>query len=522
MGYYKDLRQHVEALEENGKLVRIRREINKDTELMPLVRWQFRGLPEKERKAFLFDNVVDVKERKYRFPVLVGSHAASTEVYALALMCRPEEINERWTQAQLHPIQPEVVATGPIHQEVHIGDGLLEHGGLGEFPNPISTPGFDNAPYLTCANFVTKDPDTGITNIGNYRGMVKSATRTGICAAATQHLRINWTRCKDKGIPLQAAIVIGAAPNIGLVSSTKVPYEADEYAIAGGLADEPVELVKCRTVDIDVPATAEIVIEGEIPTDSLEREAPFGEFPGHMGMPIVGPYFNATCIMHRKDAIYNAFLSQFPPTESSVMLHKFLKYDCKIPGLLDVAVYESGGPGEFFVIKMSKSHPSVVWQALYGVIAFSATHSKTVIVVDEDIDPRDPDSVIWALSFRMQPHQDIRIITGRGAPLDPSTAFPWTSDPERYYPPPNGASSVLINATRKWDYPPVSLPKKEFMERARKIWEEEGLPVITPKTPWFGYNLGYWTEELAEEAELALKGEHYVTGEKLAKNRVKS
>jgi 4-hydroxy-3-polyprenylbenzoate decarboxylase len=233
VGYYKDLRQHIKSLEENEKLVRIKREINKDTELMSLVRLQFRGLPESDRKAFLFENVVDVNGKKFNIPVLAASHAASTEVYAIGMMCKPEEINQRWTQAQLKPIEPEIVNSSPVHEEVHIGDTLLEHGGLEEFPVPISTPGFDNAPYLTSANWVTKDQETGIRNIGNYRGMVKSKTRTGILSQATQHLGINWKKCKDKGIPLQAAIVIGASPNISYVAATKVPYEADEYAIAG-------------------------------------------------------------------------------------------------------------------------------------------------------------------------------------------------------------------------------------------------------------------------------------------------
>ena len=98
MAYYKDLREHIKALEAHKKLVRIKREINKDTELHPLVRWQFRGLPEKERKAFLFENVVDVKGRKYETPVLVGAHAASTEIYALAMMSEPERIMEKWEQ----------------------------------------------------------------------------------------------------------------------------------------------------------------------------------------------------------------------------------------------------------------------------------------------------------------------------------------------------------------------------------------------------------------------------------------
>ena len=107
--YYRDIREHLKALEERGKLVRIKREINKDTELMPLVRWQFRGLQEDQRKAFLFENVVDAKGKKYTMPVTVGTLAATTAIYAIGMMCEPDEIHERWTRAQLHPIDPVVV-----------------------------------------------------------------------------------------------------------------------------------------------------------------------------------------------------------------------------------------------------------------------------------------------------------------------------------------------------------------------------------------------------------------------------
>lgn len=279
---------------------------------MPLVRWQFRGLPEEERKAFLFENVIDVKGKRYDMPVLVASHAASKQVYAIGLMCRPEEIIERLTEAQLRPIKPRIVEEGPIHEEVYSGDNLLERGVLEAFPVPISTPGFDNAPYLTCANWVTKDPETGVRNIGNYRGMIKSKTRTGISCQPGQDLRQHWEKCRQLGKPLQAAVVIGACPAIGYVGVTKFTYDVDEYDVAGGIAGEPIELVRCKTVDVEVPATAEIVIEGELPTDSMEREAPFGEYAGYMGVGMVGPYFNVTCVTHRHNPIYTAFISQIP------------------------------------------------------------------------------------------------------------------------------------------------------------------------------------------------------------------
>lgn len=524
MAYSKDLREHIAALEANNKLIRIKREINKDTELMPLVRWQFRGLPSEERKAFLFEKVTDSRGRRYTIPVLVGAHAASREIYALSMQCEPERIMEKWGEALSHPIPPVIVKDGPVHERIYRGDTLLEEGGLEEFPIPISTPGFDNAPYLSLVNWVSKDPETGAVNIGNYRAMIKSPTRTGMYAASGQHILTQWEKCKKLGKPLEAAIVIGASPIIGLVACTKSPYEIDEYSIAGGVAGEPVELVHCRTVDLEVPATAEIVIEGQIPTDSLEGDAPFGEFTGYMGTRALCPYFNVTAITHRQDAIYAAFISQFPPSESSILrgvayeatLLKFLQKDCGMP-VLEVALHESSGASAYCVIRLKKSHPAQAWQVLHAAASLPPPIRKFIIVVDEDINPHDADAVNWALSFRVQPLRDTRLLQGMVGWLDPSIA---PTETLIEYPIPSGTSALLIDATIKWNYPPVSLPKREFMERARQIWEEEGLPPLRVKEPWYGYSLGRWTEENEAEAELALQGEYKQTGEKLARSRV--
>ncbi|MDP2917733.1 MAG: UbiD family decarboxylase [Dehalococcoidia bacterium] len=526
MAYYKELREHIKALEAKGKLARIKRPVNKDTELMPIVRWQFRGLPEEERRAFLFENVVDVTGKKYDMPVLVASHAASKDVYAIGLMCEPSKIAEKWGEARRKPIEPVIVSSGPCQEVVYMGDKLLERGGLSELPVPISTPGFDNGPYLSAANWITKDPETGIRNVGNYRGLVKSPTRLGVLNQPPQDMRTHWEKARKMGKPLPAAISIGPVPVVGFVATIKFPLGVDEMAIAGGLAGEPIPLVKCKTVDLEVPATSEIVIEGELPTDSMEREAPFGEYTGFMGLPIIGPYFNVKCITHRKNAIYNAFISQFPPSESSkirhigeeAVLYKFLKIDCGLP-ITEVALHETCGSVPMCVVAMNRSHPSKAWQVLNAIVAISPRH-KFNIVVDDDVDPRDAESVNWAMSFRVQPIRDVRIIKGIIASLDYSVAPP-TTEREEDYPGTEGASSMLINATCKWDYPPVSLPKQEFMEKARQIWEEEGLPKLKPRKPWFGYNMGYWPRELEEEAELALKGQHFKTGEKLAQQRIK-
>ncbi len=526
MAYYKDLRQYIEVLEQHGKLFRIKEEINKDTQLHPMVRWQFRGLPEKERRAFLFENIIDVKGKKYPSPVLVAAHAASREVYALAMNCKPSEIMQKWQNAQHHPIAPRMVKSGAVQEEIHKGAGLLKHGGLEEFPVPISTPGFDNAPYFTAANWVTKDLDTGRYNIGNYRGMVKSQDRVGVFSMQPQHLYMQWEKYRSRGIPMPAAAVIGPTPNVGLVAVSKIPFGSDEYGIACGIAGEPMPLVKCQTVDLAVPASAEIVIEGLIPTDCLERDAPFGEMSGYMGSQAMTLFLNVTCITHRKQPIWNAFLSQLPPSESSILrgvglegaYFKLLNHDLGLSNLVDVAFHDASGAYQFCVISLKKPTQPQAWQALNGAVAMAPTHGKMIIAVDDDIDARDLDSVIWALCYRMQPQNDIRIVTGKSAALDPSAAPPEELKEKSYYP---LTSSVLINATMKWDYPPVALPKREFMEDAKKIWDKIGLPPLTPKVPWFGYHLGYWTEEDELEAELALKGEHFQTGKKIAKKRRK-
>jgi 4-hydroxy-3-polyprenylbenzoate decarboxylase len=492
---------------------------------MPLVRWQFRGLAEEERKAFLFENVVDVKGKHYSMPVSVGTLAANTAIYALGLRCKPEEIHERWTRAQINPIAPVRVESGPVHEVVWRGKDLLNGHGLEALPVPISTPGFDNAPYLTSANWVSKDPETGIYNIGNYRGQIKGPTRVS-GAFSNQHMGHHWKKCIAKGRPLEAAIVIGAIPNIAYAATAKLPYDFDEYRLAGGLAGEPVELVKCVTVDIEVPATAELVIEGVIPIDSVEPEGPFGEYTGYIGKRGLNPYMDVTCITHRRDAIYTALISQFPPSESSKIKHlgtekviyKYLRYDTGIPGVLDVAIHDevSGSGQAYCVIKIKKTNSADVWRALHAANASSSNNAKICIAVDEDIDIRDPAMINWAICFNVIPDKDVAVAQGKTGGLDPSARPPGVPTTKALG---TTMTALLIDATRPWPYPPVSLPRREFMERAKGIWEELELPALKPRTPWYGYSLGDWTEEDESEAEMALKGDHFITGEKAKQRR---
>src|SRR6267378_6936986 len=177
-----DFQQHLAALEAQGLVVRVDRPINKDTEMHPLVRWQFRGgIEERDRKAFLFTNVIDSKGRKYDMPVVVGAFGASARIYSVGMGRPVEEIEPAWTNAIAHPIPPVRVSSPPCQEVVITGDDLRGPGkGLAALPVPISTPGFDSAPYLTATLAITRDPETGIQNMGTYRGALKATDRLGV------------------------------------------------------------------------------------------------------------------------------------------------------------------------------------------------------------------------------------------------------------------------------------------------------------------------------------------------------
>jgi 4-hydroxy-3-polyprenylbenzoate decarboxylase len=522
---YPDLRGFVRRLEEEGKLVRISRPINKDTELHCLVRWQYRGLKEAGRKAFLFENVTDARQRTYPGrSVMVGGLSGSRDIYCLGLQCQPEEVPDRWSYAMDHQLPPELVADGPVHDEIHIGSELLAHGGFAEFPIPISTPGFDNGPYVTAGTWITRDPETGRRNTGIYRALIKGPGYSGVMMGTPQHIAQHWEKCRRLGIPLQAALVVGAAPYVAYTAGQKVPADVDELALAGGLAGAPIPVVKCRTVDLEVPATAEVVFEGLIHTDYLEEEGPFGESMGHMDPRTLSPVFEVTAITHRRNPIWVSIISQVTPSESSMlkaaamptMIRRFLAQR-GFDNVLEVALTESLiNLRPYVVLKMRKRSDQDPWDAMHALLEFGDRVGKLVVVVDDDINPHDPVAVLWSITHRSQPHKDSKIVGDR--PLGATPIAMVLGHPSSRYD--VMESSLLIDATRKADFPPLSLPKKQYMERARKIWEELGLPQLEPQEPWYGYSLGLWPDDLDQEATLAATGEYEKIGARLRQTRV--
>ena len=521
---HRSLRDNLHALQAAGLLNRIDRRICKDTELMALVKWQFRGLAPEQRRGWLFTNVTDARGRSFDAEVAVATLGASRQVYACALDCRVEELNERWARARAAPVPPIMVhkRDAPVKEVIVRGDGLGTFN-LDSLPVPILLPGLDPAPFFTAAAWVTKDPETGIRNVGNYRGHVKASDRVTYFVAPANHGYLHWMKWKKRGAKyMEVAAVIGTPPAVNMTAVSKIPYGVDEFEVAGGLMGAPLELVKCETVDIEVPAHAEIVIEGRVSTVIREPEGPFGEFTGFMGGREMAPPMEVTCITHRKRPIWHAFISEFPPSEATLMrsvanesqYFSLLKDQANVGGLLDVYFHEPSGAQHFIVIRLMKSDNTEPLRAMMAAAALDPAYGKIIVAVDEDVDARDLDSVMWAVAFRAQPHRDIQIVTQRSGFIDPSAAPFDAPVAEKAYPQPAGASSIFIDATCKFGYPPVSLPSQAYMLKAKAIWEELGLPPLQPRTPWHGYALGPWPAEWSQEAEIAARGGYAELGEK--------
>src|SRR5829696_1104664 len=519
---YSDLHEHLRTLEAAGLLVRVERPINKDTEMHPLVRWQFRGgIPEAERKAFFFENVTDSKGRTYDIPVVVGALAANREIYRLCIGSPLDEIDATWSHAMNNPISPRIVDRAPCQEIVIEGDELDEEGkGLDGIPVPISTPGWDNAPYTTTSHYITRDPDTGVQNMGNYRGQLKARRRLGMNPSVElrQGIYTHWEKYRVRGEKMSCAVVLGAPPVVTLTSVQKVPESTDELSVAGGLAGEPINVVRAKTVDLLVPAESEIVIEGYIDTEYLEPEAPFGESHGHVNLQEYNAVMEVTAITRRRDAILTSIISQVTPSESSLI--KLVAYESVflqhlrdhlgIKGIVRVFLHEALTNIRKVVVLQFKRGvaETEIWRALYAASSYQRSVGKFVIAVDDDIDPYNTDAILWAMSYRMKPHIDMQVLLHKDPGHGPRSHVGGHQD-----------SAVLMNATLKEDFPPISLPKREFMEHAKTLWEELGLPPLKPQAPWFGYSLGNWSEEFEEEARAAVNGDYFQTGEKLAQRR---
>jgi len=514
---YNDLHHHIDELRKRDLLIEVDRPIDKDSEMHALVRWQFiGGMKEQERKAFLFTNIHDGKGQKFNLPVLVGGLAANREIYSVGMGCALEDVQAKWDHAISNPIDPTHTDNAPCHEIIEQGNSLSEQGhGLDALPIPVSTPGFDSAPTLSAGNVITRDPETGIQNMGTYRCALKApdrlvvrmATRVG-GAGGYQH----YQKCQKMGISeMPVAIVLGCPPYVAFMGPQKLPLGVDEFTVAGGLAGTPIKVTTGKTVDLTVPAEAEIVIEGFIDTTKVEPEGPFGESHGHIALEEYNMPMRITAITRRKKAVIPSYISQVAPSESSVIKRvayeplflRHLRDENNIKGVKKVSLHEPlTGLLRVTVVTCDEAMPRTeIWRALYSAAFFKGDCSKICIAVNEDIDVDNADALFWAMSYRTNPVRDIQTLDHRGQGHGPKREHDGEED-----------STLLIDATMKSPMPPLALPGKDYMERAMHIWDEMGLPKLNVQMPWHGYSLGAWHQIWDAAGQRAAAGDYLENG----------
>ncbi|MFM1814128.1 MAG: putative 3-octaprenyl-4-hydroxybenzoate carboxy-lyase [Pseudomonadota bacterium] len=510
-----DFQEHLALLEAKGLVTRIDKPVNKDTEIHPLVRWQFLGnFPEEDRRVFWFTNVTDSKGNTYDMPVVVGALAASEEIYAMGMGVPVEELGEVWMNAIENPIPPEFVESAPCHEVVITGDDLTRPGGgLARLPIPISTPGFDAAPYLTATVCVTKDPEIGIRNMGTYRAGLKATDRLGVRMASRLSGAggyAHWLKYQQRGEPMPCAIVVGCAPVVAFTGPQKLAIDEDEMAVAGGLAGRAMRVTRCKTIDLEIPADAEIVVEGLIDTEMLEPEGPFGESHGHIALEDFNMSMRVTAITMKKKPVFASIISEVTPSESSILkksayealFYAHLKKALDVKGIKKVVMHEPlTNLRKVIFLQFAKGAPQTeVWRGLQGAAALQAQCGKIVIAVSEDVDPHNTDAIFWCLAYRSNPIEDMLLVPHKAGGHGPKSGS-------------GGESALLVDATAKHDMPPLALPARQYMERSKQLWEELGLPRIVPKAPWHGYNLGDWEDQWQAFADNAASGDWAKNGE---------
>jgi 4-hydroxy-3-polyprenylbenzoate decarboxylase len=349
--------------------------------------------------------------------------------------------------------------------------------------------------------------------MGTYRGALKATDRLGVRMAARiggAGGYLHWCKYRARKEPMPCAIIVGCAPVVMFTGPQKLAIDADEMAVAGGLAGAPIRIAKAKTIPLDVPADAEIVVEGLIDPELLEPEGPFGESHGHVALEDFNMSMQVTAITHRRKPVFVSIISEVTPSESSVMKRvayepRFLAHlrdALSVKGIRRVAMHEPlSNLRKIIFLQFAAGTPRTeVWRGLYGASSLQADCGKIVVAVSEDIDPTNADAVFWSLAYRANPVEDMHIAPYRSAGHVPKSGGRAED------------STILVDATLKQTMPPLALPTRPFMERAREIWAELGLPALTPQPPWHGYSLGDWSEVWETFARRAVAGEWETSG----------
>ncbi len=491
---FMDLRQWMALLEKEGELRRITAEVDWDRELGAVAR----RVLEKKGPALLFEAIKGY--RRGRCTQVLTGGLGNRERLALALGFPKDTENRELVQYVMQKnretIPPVIVKTGPVK------DQIVRGGAIDQADFPVPRWHFrEGGRYIhTFSCMVTRDPETRVMNVGLYRGMIGQRDTTPmLLIKGGQHWGQHFVKYAARGESMPIACVIGWDPIMPFLAGSPIPAGICEWDVMGAYRGEAAELVRCEMVDLEVPATAEIVIEGFISDDpaTYEVEGPFGEFTGYVSdIPTRRPTMKITCITHRTNPIFRGCLEGTLPgsySENSVMssvqragIAWNILNTAGIPGIRNVHVHPITN-GVNICVQITKHYqgqPKQIAAALWGASAAQYRY-KHVYVVEDDIDVSSYEQIDWALAHRMNAGEGgIVVFPGTfGSPIDPSTPLE-DRDVSRLG---TGLwNRVLFDATRNWKFPrraewdnerfpPTVRPAADDEERVRSRWDEYGL-----------------------------------------------
>jgi 4-hydroxy-3-polyprenylbenzoate decarboxylase len=523
---YRDLREWIAALDHAGELRRIRAEVDPNLEIAEITdRVSKAGRPGRPvlppgGPALLFENVKGHpgarvlinqfgSERRMRLALEVDRlDQISGRIHDLVNVKSPEGFLDKVKMlpmlADFGKFFPKTVSTGPCKEVIKKGSdvNLLELPVLKCWPQ-------DGGRFITLPCVITRDPRTGKRNVGMYRMQVYDGRTTGMHwqrqKVAAEHFRERMRRqaaghddpsrdpaavdimarslggsilaegARSSG-RMEVAVAIGTDPALTFSAIVPAPPDVEEFIVAGFLRQKPVELVKCESVDLEVPASAEIVLEGYVNLDELRPEGPFGDHTGFYTLEDLYPVFHVTCVTHRKDPIYATTIVGKPPMEDAYMGKAveriFLPLmRLTLPEIVDVNLPIEGIFHNLMLLSIKKSYPGHARKVMNGIWALGqAMFTKVIVVVDEDVNVQDPGEVLWKVLNNIDPERDIQFTLGPIDSLDHSSRQP------------NFGSKMGIDGTRKWategfsrPWPPEIEMDKTIKAIVDKKWKDLGI-----------------------------------------------
>ena len=477
---YKDLREFIRSLEKKGLLKRITAEADPVLEIAEINdRVVKNGGP-----ALFFE-----KPTSSKFPCVVNLFGSFERMKLALEVDSLDEIGSRMLEflepdiptnlieklkalpklKRLADFLPKYVHSGPC-KEVVFKDNVS----LDVFPILKTWPA-DGGKFITLPMVFTKDPETGVRNCGMYRMQVYDEKTTGMHWHMHKDGAKHYRNAERTGKRLDVAVAIGSDPAVMYSSTAPLPEGVDEMLFAGFLRGSPVELIKCETVNLEVPANAEIVLEGYCEPKERRVEGPFGDHTGYYSLKDEFPVFHITCITHRKDAIYPATIVGKPPMEDCYIAKAteriFLPLIQKqLPEIVDINLPMEGVFHNIAIISIDKRYPGHARRVMYAMWGMGQmSFTKMVVIVDKEVDVQNPSEVIWKIGNNVDPKRDVVIVEG---PLD---VLEHASNIPAY------GGKMGIDATKKWksegflrEWPDEIVMSEEIKRLVEKRWKEYG------------------------------------------------